>query len=166
MLLGVLMLAGVIACPDASAYHPETRTPDFFAVSAEARPRDDAHEQIASGQNDAFAYETASGATLASESAASKSFFDGTRYTDKVLTQMSKGPGEFHSFPESVAAFEKSGTIRSVTGGDGVTRQMLEIPGSYPSGGGTWKDGVFQFMKEPDGAINHRLFVPNKPPAQ
>jgi hypothetical protein len=42
MLLGVLMLAGVIACPDASAYHPETRAPDFFAVCDDSRPRDDA----------------------------------------------------------------------------------------------------------------------------
>ncbi len=43
-----------------------------------------------------------------------------------------------------------------MTGGDGVARQILEIPGSY---GG--RNGVFQFIKEADGAINHRLIVPS-----
>jgi filamentous hemagglutinin len=79
---------------------------------------------------------------------------------------MRRGPGEFHSFPESVKAFEGAGTVRTITGGDGVARQMLEIPGSYATpgnvlnGGGVWRDGVFQFIKEADGTINHRLFVP------
>lgn len=86
---------------------------------------------------------------------AENGFFQGTRYSQKVLEQMRRGPGEFHSFPESVTAFESAGTVRSITGGDGVVRQMLEIPGSY---GG--RDGMFQFIKEADGTINHRLFVP------
>jgi hypothetical protein len=72
---------------------------------------------------------------------------------------MQRGPGEFHAFPESVRAFESAGTVRTVVGGDKVTRQMLEIPGSYGTGG----SGVFQFIKNPDGTINHRLFVPNAP---
>ena len=87
--------------------------------------------------------------------AVEKSFFEGTQYTQKVLTQMQGGVGEFHSFPESVTAFESAGSVRTITGGDGVVRQMLEIPGSYGA-----RDGVFQFIKEADGAINHRLFVP------
>jgi RHS repeat-associated protein len=87
------------------------------------------------------------------------SFFEGTSYTPKVLKQMQGGVGEFHSFPESVTAFESSGTVRTITGGDGVVRQVLEIPGSYGSGG----NGVFQFIKNADGTINHRLFVPNSP---
>ncbi len=45
--------------------------------------------------------------------AAKKSFFEGTRYTQKVLQQMKKGAGEFHSFPESAAAFEKAGAVRT-----------------------------------------------------
>jgi RHS repeat-associated protein len=85
------------------------------------------------------------------------SFFEGTRYTDKVLQQMRAGAREFHSFPEAVTAFENAGSIRTVTGGDGVVREMLEIPGSYAG-----RDGVFQFMKEADGAINHRYFRPNR----
>lgn len=94
---------------------------------------------------------------------AARSFFEGTRYTPKVLKQMRGGPGEFHSFPESVTAFETSGTVRSITGGDGVVRQMLEIPGSYTDAKGVIHDGVFQFIKEADGAINHRLFVKRAP---
>jgi len=57
-----------------------------------------------------------------------------------------------------VEAFENTGTVRTITGGDKVVREALEIPGSY---GG--RDGVFQFIKNPDGTINHRLFVPSKP---
>lgn len=93
--------------------------------------------------------------------AAEKSFFAGTRYSPKVLQQMRRGPGEFHSFPESVTAFENDGAIRTITGGDGIARQMLEIPGAYRAKSGTIFDGVFQFIKEADGTINHRLFVPN-----
>ena len=107
--------------------------------------------------------ETVGAASFASSRAASKggsSFFEGTQYSNKVLQQMKGGPGEFHSFPDAVKAFEGSGTVRTVTGGDGIVRQMLEIPGSYQSAGGTWYEGVFQFMKEPNGIINHRLFVP------
>ena len=87
--------------------------------------------------------------------AAENGFFQGSRYTQKVLEQMKNGADKFHSFPESVGAFERAGTVRTITGGDGVVRQMLEIPGSY---GG--RNGVFQFIKEADGTINHRLFVP------
>jgi RHS repeat-associated protein len=102
----------------------------------------------------------AAGATAQAAGGAStgKSFFEGARYTQKVLQQMRGGVGEFHSFPESVAAFESAGTVRAITGGDRVVRQILEIPGSY---GG--RNGVFQFIKEADGAINHRLFVPGAP---
>ena len=74
------------------------------------------------------------------------------------MSQMKGGVGEFHSFPESVTAFEGEGTASTITGGDGVERQMLEIPGSYNG-----RDGVFQFIKEADGTINHRLFVPGSP---
>jgi RHS repeat-associated protein len=89
------------------------------------------------------------------------SFFEGASYTEKVVEQMSRGAGEFHSFPESVTAFESSGNLSTITGGDGLVREMLEIPGSYASGKGGWYDGVFQFIKDADGSINHRLFVPN-----
>ncbi len=111
-----------------------------------------AYDEIAPGYS--LAAEGVEGATSAAMTA-EKSFFEGTQYTQKVLTQMRGGAGEFHSFPESVTAFESAGSVRTITGGDGVVRQLLEIPGSY---GG--RDGVFQFIQEVDGSINHRLFVP------
>lgn len=99
------------------------------------------------------------GLAAPAQGASSPSFFEGANYTPKVLRQMKGGVGEFHSFPESVTAFENAGTVRSITGGDGVVRQVLEIPGSYGSGG----NGVFRFIKNADGTINERLFVPNSP---
>ncbi|MCR1000630.1 MAG: VENN motif pre-toxin domain-containing protein [Serratia rubidaea] len=82
-------------------------------------------------------------------------FFKGTTYTDKVKQQASSG--DFHSFPESVDGHSDKGTISVITGGDGVERLKLEISGSYRG-----KDGVFEYIREPDGTINHRLFVPNR----
>ena len=87
--------------------------------------------------------------------AAGEKFFEGAKYSNKVLQQMNKGVGEFHSFPELVTNSAGKGVVSTIRGGDGVARQMLEIPGAY---GG--KNGVFQFIKEADGTINHRLFVP------
>ena len=80
-------------------------------------------------------------------------FFEGTQYTTKVRKQMEQG--DFHSFPESVKGFQDAGKVTPLKGGDGVTRQKLEIPGSYKN-----KDGNFEFIKEPDGSINHRFFRP------
>jgi len=40
---------------------------------------------------------------------------------------------------------------------------LMTIPGSYKTSKGTVVDGVFQFMKEADGTINRRLFVPRAP---
>ncbi|MCX0499401.1 hypothetical protein D3M71_09495 [Erwinia billingiae] len=44
-----------------------------------------------------------------------------------------------------------------ISGGDGVERLKLEISGSYRG-----KEGVFEYIREPDGTINHRLFVPKR----
>ena len=85
---------------------------------------------------------------------ASKDFFAGTKYTEKVVQQMSKD--DFHAFPESVKAFQESGKVSKIKGGDGVVREKLEIPGEYRG-----REGVFRFIKEADGSINHRQFHPN-----
>lgn len=98
--------------------------------------------------------------SIAAEEAAS--FFDGTHYTSKVLSRMQKGAGEFHSFPDIVRNFESFGTVGSVTGGDGIVRPILRIPGSYMNSKGKVAEGVFEFMKESNGAINHRYFNPNR----
>lgn len=80
-------------------------------------------------------------------------FFKDTKYTDKVKRQSSAG--DYHSFPESVDAFSGHGTVSEITGGDGVKRWKLEIPGNYRG-----EDGIFEYIKNPDGSINHRLFIP------
>jgi hypothetical protein len=80
-------------------------------------------------------------------------FFEGTRYTNKVLGQTKQG--DFHAFPESVKGFQDAGQVTKITGGDGITRDILKIPGEYRG-----KEGYFEFIKESDGSINHRLFRP------
>jgi len=82
---------------------------------------------------------------------ATQDFFAGTRYSDKVLGQMKKG--DLHSFPEEVKLFQGAGKVTKITGGDGVKRELLRIPGGYKG-----KTGAFEFMKEPTGVINHRFF--------
>ncbi|WP_197732872.1 hypothetical protein [Paraburkholderia pallida] len=82
-------------------------------------------------------------------------FFDGATYTSKVRNQAASG--DYHGFPQSADAFSGEGTVQPITGGDGVVRWKLTIPGSY---NGT--SGVFEYIRNPDGTINHRLFVPNK----
>ncbi|UPG85994.1 RHS repeat-associated core domain-containing protein [Luteibacter aegosomatis] len=97
-----------------------------------------------------------------SHDVAAGNFFRNTTYTPRVLAQMSRGPGEFHAFPESVTAFAKEGTLTKFTGGDGNPYQKLEIPGSYSSRSNAY-DGVFQFIKNDQDEITHRLFVPDNP---
>nr|WP_313955568.1 hemagglutinin repeat-containing protein [Paraburkholderia sp. BCC1886] len=82
-------------------------------------------------------------------------FFDGTTYTSKVRNQAASG--DYHGFPQSADAFSGEGNVQPITGGDGVTRWKLTIPGSY---NGT--AGIFEYIRNPDGTINHRLFVPTK----
>ena len=81
-------------------------------------------------------------------------FFKGTKYTNKVKGQMKQN--DFHAFPESVKGFQGAGKVSKLKGGDGVVRQKLEIPGGYKG-----KEGNFEFIKEPNSTINHRLFKPN-----
>jgi len=89
------------------------------------------------------------------EAGAARDFFSGTKYTDKVLGQMKQG--DYHAFPESVKAFQGAGQVTGLKGGDGVAREMLSIPGGYKG-----RQGSFEFIKEANGAINHRLFKPEK----
>lgn len=82
-------------------------------------------------------------------------FFENTRYTDKVKQQAASG--DFHGFPESVDGFSGKGKVTELIGGDNVLRHKLEIPGEYKG-----RTGVFEYIRNPDGTINHRLFVPDK----
>ncbi|WP_314576035.1 hypothetical protein [Enterococcus gilvus] len=65
--------------------------------------------------------------------------------------------GDYHGFPESVDAFGSEGKISKRTGGDGIVRTKVEISGAYKG-----KNGIFEYIIEPNGNINHRLFKPKK----
>lgn len=65
--------------------------------------------------------------------------------------------GDYHAFPESVKALQGVGQVTGLKGGDGVSREMLTIPGGYKG-----REGSFEFIKNANGAINHRLFKPEK----
>jgi hypothetical protein len=81
-----------------------------------------------------------------------ETFYDGAKYSPKVLQQMSKADDVLHSFPQSVDGFAtKYGQWTTKTGADGKAYQWLEMRGSY---GG--KTGTFEFIKDPNGVINHR----------
>jgi len=82
-------------------------------------------------------------------------FFKGAKFTDKVKRQMRQD--DFHSFPRSVEGFQDAGKVTKFKGGDGVTREKLEISGGFEG-----KEGKFEFIKEPDGTINHRFFRPDE----
>jgi RHS repeat-associated protein len=81
--------------------------------------------------------------------------FEGTSYTSKVRAQMSKGPGEWHSFPESVKSFVTPGDVSTEVGGDGGVYTHVRIPGGYGD-----DEGVFHWIIDNEGVINHRQFEP------
>ena len=103
------------------------------------------------GELTSLGLESTTEATTASQAA---TFFEGTRYTDKVLREMEQD--DFHGFPESVEGFAEEGKVRTFTGGDGQLYKALEIPGGYKNA----DQGVFQFFKDAQGVINHRYFKP------
>jgi hypothetical protein len=84
-----------------------------------------------------------------------KDFFKGARYSSKVIHQMKQG--DMHSFPESVKAFQHEGKVTKIIGNDGIVRKKLSIQGGYKG-----HDGNFEFIKEPNGKINHRFFRKKK----
>lgn len=81
-------------------------------------------------------------------------FFDGAKYSSKVLRQMSKTDDILHAFPKSVDGFaNKFGQWTSKIGADGKPYQWLKLEGGF---GG--KTGTFEYIKDADGIINHRFF--------
>jgi|GEM_PF-2343862 len=78
-----------------------------------------------------------------------------TQYTQKVFEQMKSG--DYHAFPKEVDNFAGIGTKTSIVGADNITRIKIELPGSYAG-----KKGHFEWIIEPTGGVNHRLFVPDR----
>ncbi len=84
-------------------------------------------------------------------------FFDGTKYSQKVLQQMNKADDALHAFPQSVEGFAaKYGRSTTKLGADGKPYQWLEMHGSYRG-----KTGTFEFIKDSNGVINHRYLNPD-----
>ena len=84
-------------------------------------------------------------------------FFEGAKYSPKVLQQMKKADDVLHAFPRSVDRLaSKFGQWTTKTGADGKAYQWLEMRGSY---GG--KTGTFEFIKDSNGVINHRYLKPD-----
>jgi hypothetical protein len=83
-----------------------------------------------------------------------KAFFEGAKYSPKVLEQMKRVKDLQHAFPKSVDGYAtKFGKWSTKIGGDGSIYQWLKMPGNY---GG--KTGVFEYTKDANGLINHRFF--------
>jgi hypothetical protein len=74
-----------------------------------------------------------------------------TTYTSKVVGQMAKDA--HHGFPLEVDNFGAYGQLSPIKGGDGIQRIFLRIDGSLNG-----KDGFFEYLLEPNGSVNHRLF--------
>lgn len=78
---------------------------------------------------------------------------NGFKYTDKVLKQMENTADLNHSFPRIIDSFADVNAGRPLKGNDGITRNMIELPGSING-----KSGVFEYIIEPNGMCNHRYF--------
>ena len=79
-------------------------------------------------------------------------FFEGAKYSPKVLKQMNKADDVLHAFPQSVDGFAtKYGQLTTKSGADGKAYQWLEMRGGYGD-----KTGTFEFIKDSNGMINHR----------
>jgi hypothetical protein len=79
--------------------------------------------------------------------------FENTQYTEKVQQQMEQG--DYHSFPELVKNEVTPDDVSTETGADGDTYTHVRIPGSI---NGT--DGVYHWIIDDEGMINHRMFEP------
>jgi len=58
-----------------------------------------------------------------------------------------------HNFPSLIDQQADAATVKKITGGDGVERTKVELPGSIND-----KDGNFSWIIERDKSINHRQF--------
>ena len=73
-------------------------------------------------------------------------------YSQKVLDQMDRDI--YHGFPSLIDDIAlKHGVQKTIQGGDGVMRTKVTLPGSING-----KSGAYEWIVEPNGIVNHRLF--------
>ena len=89
--------------------------------------------------------------------AAATGFFEGAYYSEKVLVQATRVDDLFHGFPQAVDGFAAAfGQASTRVGGDGARYTWLTIRGEFMN-----KPGVFEYIKDAAGRINHRMFKPD-----
>src|SRR5207245_10616491 len=82
--------------------------------------------------------------------------FEGAVYTDKVLMQMGVASALNHAFPAAIDTLAaEAGQLTRIVGGDGAAYVRLQAEGMLNN-----VRGVFEYIKDAAGNINHRLFVP------
>jgi YD repeat-containing protein len=76
---------------------------------------------------------------------------EGTSYTEKVQAQIESGDN--HGFPALIDSLPTMSDTSIEPGGDGIPRMNVKLPGEVNGRG-----GVFHWIIEQDGTINHRFF--------
>jgi hypothetical protein len=87
-----------------------------------------------------------------------KYFFNGAQLSARAAMKMTRG--DFHNFPNIVESFAKEGKYFRIRGNDGKMYEHLHIEGGYVSQSGNIYEGTFEFIKNSNGEITHRLFRP------
>ncbi len=70
-----------------------------------------------------------------------------------TVTRQMEGKDLDHNFPSLIDKQADAAKVKKITGGDGIERTKVELPGSVNG-----KDGNFSWIIEPDKTVNHRQF--------
>lgn len=102
---------------------------------------------------------TAAPSSLLFLNTARNGFFENAQYSSKVIDQMQKANDLKHAFPSQIDNLAaKAGQISFRVGGDQKTYQWLELPGKLNG-----QKGVYEYIKDQNGVINHRFFNTKNP---
>ncbi len=81
-----------------------------------------------------------------------KDFFKDSKYTQKVLEDMKRD--KYHGFPKNIDDIaSKNWNVQVIKWADGKEYHKLSIPWEL-----NWKKWVYEYIKDNDWNINHRLF--------
>ena len=80
---------------------------------------------------------------------------EGTQYTEKVLGQMANSKDILHAFPPEVDLFASAEHVTQELGADGQMYTHVRVPGGYGPA-----NGVFHYIIDDAGWINHRMLEP------
>lgn len=84
-------------------------------------------------------------------------FFDGAKYSERIFAQKDK----FHAFPAAADGFAaRFGEVKRVTDSRGASVEMMTMRGEMQGSKG-WVQGTFEYIKNRNNEIYHRLFKPD-----